>query len=50
MSDLSEKLTDTEHYLGVSKVREKLSVSIQLTQKTDMEISISRSQTMWTIK
>jgi hypothetical protein len=37
MYDLSEELTDTDHYVVVAKVRERLAVSKQETQKFDVE-------------
>ena len=33
MYEVSEEVTDTDHYLMVAKVRERLAVSIQAAQK-----------------
>jgi hypothetical protein len=37
MSDPLEELTDTEHYLVVAKLRERISVSKRARQKLDLE-------------
>jgi hypothetical protein len=37
MSDLSEGLTDTDNYLVVAKIRERLAVSKRLLNKMDMD-------------
>ena len=37
MYDLSGELTDTDHYLVVAKVMERLAISKQATQKFDVE-------------
>jgi hypothetical protein len=37
MSDLSEGLIVTDHYVVVAKVRERLAMSKQMVKKVDME-------------